>query len=134
MAEGSNGKQTDWGKILQGTASVVGGLGGLSVGIGAEKIAGMQAGLVRRQGRDMMKKTLADTHQAIGSYVASRGGSGVVSNSAADVERSAVLKGNKAALDQQFNAEVEAINLKTQGKIQKAKGIAAFGSSFMGFV
>lgn len=126
--KGETGAQnpTDYSSSVKGmgmASTVIGGISQISEGLRAYSMSKINAGIATRQGKQMFADHMASVRQEISSYVQRQAGSGLVRNR--DVEWGAIAKGTRDAAEMEYTKDMEAGQIKYEGKMAKIKGITS---------
>jgi hypothetical protein len=112
--------------------TAIGGIGQISEGLQAYSFSKLNAGILNRQGKQAFADHMSCVRQEISSYVQKQAGSGLVRNR--DIEFGALAKGARDAAEMQYAKEMEANQVKYEGKMAKiqgiAKGVSSISSAF----
>ena len=129
-------KTSDPSAMMKGfgqATTVIGGIGQISEGLQAYSMAKLGAKNITRQGKQAFADHMASVRQDISSYVQKQAGSGLVRNR--DIEWGALAKGTRDAAEVKYAADIEASQMKYEGKMTKiqgiTKGVQSISSAFM---
>ena len=120
----------DWTKATSILGDLTSGYGSMMGGMNALSSAKFNAGIAMKSGQRDYDRIMKDARYALGAYRASSGATGIIDQSAKYVEAASWADAADDAATARYNKDMEAANLKYEGRVAKAQ---AYGSAIKSF-
>lgn len=108
----------------------LGTLGSLMDGYAAKKTSFLNAKLSTQYGQEKFESIMGEVKKSVSTYATQTAGSGMVSQNFMDVAMGGATKGAKEAARARREYDVQAANMKYEGRQAQAKGYMQAGKGF----